>query len=914
MKKIIFPFLFILLSALSAVAQIVVVTPEFPTENSAVTIIFDAAQGTAGLKGFSGEVYAHTGVVTNKSATDANWMYAPAWGTNAEKYKLQSLGNDKWQLNITPDIRTYYGVPEGETIEKMAFVFRSADTFKEGKDTGGKDIFVVVYQEGLTLRIDLPAEGTAISIGEVANLKATASQAATLKLFVDEQQVATTTNATEITSTYTFAQAGTYTITAEATADGKTVTATRQVNVLGTTVEAPMPAGVRPGINYQSDTEVTLVLQAPGKKSVYAVGDFNDWQALSDYQLKKDGDCFWITLTALTPGEEYAFQYLVDGNIYIADPYTEKILDPQNDAAIPTSVYPNLKAYPTGKAIGIVSVLQTAQQPYNWQVTDFAAVHKDQLVIYEMLIRDFTTAHSYKAAIDKLDYLQGMGINAIELMPVNEFEANSSWGYNPSFYFAPDKYYGTKNDLKAFIDACHARGMAVILDLVLNHSYGQSPFYLLYKDAAGNPSADNPWYNVQSNIANTGLSWGYDFNHESEYTQALVDSVASFWMGQYNVDGFRYDFTKGFSNTPYTNPSDWASSYDPARIAILKRMASEVWKRNPAAYVIFEHLTAAQEEKELGEEGIMLWRNMNSAYCQTAMGFQADSDFSGVYAGTSMPAGSLIAYMESHDEERTAFKAKTYGDGNLQTYLSQRVNLAKTNAAFFFTVPGPKMIWQFGELAYDYSIDYNGRTGEKPVMWSYYDNSYRKDLYDTYSKLITLRAEHPELFASDANFSWKVGTTNWNAGRFITSTASNKGMVVVGNFTSTAGSYTVTFPNTGVWYNYMTGTSITVETLNQTISVPARSFLLYLNFDPATGIEGDIPQAEGALLYYNRSTERLEIAGDETATIEIYSINGVLLQHVENVSSVGLFALPSGHYLARGHFPDGRVQVCKFVL
>ena len=166
-----------------------------------------------------------------------------------------------------------------------------------------------------------------------------------------------------------------------------------------------------------------------------------------------------------------------------------------------------------------------------------------------MHIRDFTSEHSFNAAKDKLPYLKQLGINAIELMPVNEFEGNSSWGYNPSFYFAVDKYYGTKNDMRAFVDECHRQGIAVIIDLVLNHSFGQSPFYLLYREADGTPSADNPWYNQKSNIPNAALQWGYDFNHQSTYTRALVDSVAGFWMKEYKVDGFRYDFTKGFSNT-----------------------------------------------------------------------------------------------------------------------------------------------------------------------------------------------------------------------------------------------------------------------------------------------------------------------------------------------------------------------------
>ena len=83
-------------------------------------------------------------------------------------------------------------------------------------------------------------------------------------------------------------------------------------------------------------------------------------------------------------------------------------------------------------------------------------------------------------------------------MPINEFQGNNSWGYNPSFLFAVDKYYGSKNELKSLIDSCHARNIAVIMDLVINHSYGNSPFYRLYND--GKPLEENPWFNRDHNL------------------------------------------------------------------------------------------------------------------------------------------------------------------------------------------------------------------------------------------------------------------------------------------------------------------------------------------------------------------------------------------------------------------------------
>jgi len=108
----------------------------------------------------------------------------------------------------------------------------------------------------------------------------------------------------------------------------------------------------------------------------------------------------------------------------------------------------------------------------------------------------FTVERSLEAAITKLDYLKTLGITAIELMPIQEFDGNNSWGYNPNLYFAPDKAYGTPDMYKKFIDECHKRGMAVLLDVVFNQSNGLHPFALLFWDSANNrPAANNPWMN-----------------------------------------------------------------------------------------------------------------------------------------------------------------------------------------------------------------------------------------------------------------------------------------------------------------------------------------------------------------------------------------------------------------------------------
>ena len=129
-------------------------------------------------------------------------IFAPTWGDNSAKYKLTSLGNDKWQLKITPNIREYYGVKDGETVTQLAFVFRSADKSKEGKDTGGKDIFVDVHTAGLTVRFDQPAEKENMITNTALTIQASASVASALKLYVDATEIAMEANATTISKSH----------------------------------------------------------------------------------------------------------------------------------------------------------------------------------------------------------------------------------------------------------------------------------------------------------------------------------------------------------------------------------------------------------------------------------------------------------------------------------------------------------------------------------------------------------------------------------------------------------------------------------------------------------------------------------------------------------------------------------------
>lgn len=822
-----FLFFFGILSATLAFSQVTIDPTCFGDEDE-ITIVYDATQGSSGLVGAS-KVYMHAGVITD-SPTGSSWKHVVGdWGQDngiGEMTKVSGESN-KWEITLTP--RTYFDVPASETIYRLGMVFRNEDGSKEGKTDANGDIFVTLseYASSLQVTSALPA---LVDNGETITIEAFTCSNADFTLFVDNVEETQVLGSTTFSYNYQVVQSAGSVISfrLEADIDGDLATKEFSVSVRTPTVSESRPAGIIDGINYGADpSKVTLSLLAPLKSSVYVIGDFNDWAADPNYQMKKDGEHFWVEISGLTPGQEYVFQYLVDETIRVADPFTDKVSDPWDDKYIDNATYPNLIQYPDGKTTNRASVLQTNQQAYAWTNTSFTPVAKEDLVIYELLVRDFDERHSYKAVLERLDYIESLGVNAIEFMPTNEFEGNSSWGYNPSFYFAPDKYYGPKNDFKALIDECHNRGIAVIIDLVLNHSYGSSPMVRMYWNSSQNrPSADNPWYNEQSNFENPDAQWGYDFNHESQYTKDFVDSVNTYWMEEYKVDGFRFDFTKGFSNNFKSNTSDsWGSLYDANRIANLKRMADAIWSENPDAYVIFEHLSDNNEETVLANYGIMLWGNMNYDYNEMSMGYASGKSIKwGYYTTRGWSNNSLVSYMESHDEERQMYKNITWGNSSGDhdaKVLSTALQRSRAATSFFLTVPGPKMIWMFGEYGYDISIDENGRVGEKPVKWEYLDNQNRLRLFDTYKELIKLRKTYGVF--TNGSFSWQPDGNS----KSIHIANADTSVVILGNFDVEPMDMDPEFQHTGSWYDFFSGKEIEVSDVNASIALGPGEFRIY---------------------------------------------------------------------------------------
>ncbi len=818
---------FILFLTQISLAQIVTTDPLFPTANDVVTITYDATQGTGQLAGVT-PVYIHTGVITDVSAP-GEWRYVVGnWGVADPTLEMTDIGNNLHQLTF--HIRDYYDVPESEEILEMAFVFRNADGSLEGKTEDGMDIFVPVYPDNtFSVSFTNPIETEFfVSPNEMILVSAVASASANFLLYIDNILIYQAAG-TELNYNLQAGLSGTHEVRVVAEADGVTAEDVFRYTVNPNVNIEEVPAGSDLGLNELNDNTLRLVLYAPDKEFVYIIGDFNDWEIDTDFFMNRspDGATWWLDIEGLTPQTEYAFQYFVDGKIRIADPFSEKILDPFHDGEI-GATYPDLKPYPTGKTVNAVTAFTLGEGEYDWQVDDFEKPAKTDLVIYELLMRDFLINHDYNTLIDTLNYLENLGVNAIELMPVSEFEGNQSWGYNPSFHMALDKYYGNEESFKRLVDEAHARGIAVILDVVFNHAFSQSPLCQLYWDAANfRPSPDNPYLNV---TARHPFNVGYDFDHESAATQAWVDRVMQHWIREFRVDGFRFDLSKGITQTFNTDVYVW-SSYDASRIALLKRMADVCWAEDEDFYVILEHFAANSEEKELSDYGCMSWGNENHEYNEATMGYSSNLNYiSYQYRGWDDP--HLIGYMESHDEERLMYKNLQFGNSNgdydvqeLPTALA-RQELA---AAFFFTIPGPKMLWQFGELGYDYSINYcvngtvnpNCRLDPKPIRWDYFEMTNRQRLHDVYKALINLKKNYATFETTD--YQLNVNTSH----KRIYLNHSEMNAVVLGNFDMEAGDLNVFFQDMGTWYEYFSGDSLMVDDLTEIVPLEAGEYRLY---------------------------------------------------------------------------------------
>jgi 1,4-alpha-glucan branching enzyme len=939
MKKIYFS-LAILFASLSVSAQnLLSWTPDFPIDNGGISFTVDCSKGNRGLFNFeagnSNNVYVHVGLITSLSASPTDWKYTKfTWGSSDANAHAIPLGNNKYQYSIN-NIRSFFGVPASEIIKKITVIFRSANGNLKQVNSDNSDMYIPVYTSGeFAVRLKLPVfepryipwlEPLNVTAGSNLAITGVSSTNATLTLKLNGNIVATVSGTNSISANPVLPAQCNQTVFLEGNDGSGIKKDSFSFFIPPTTVIAPLPPGTKDGINYAANnTDVTLVLFAPNKTNVVVVGDFSNWAVNCSYQMNRtpDNQRYFITITGLTPGTVYRYQYLVDGVIKIADPYTELILDPANDQYISTSTFPNMPAYPTGNTTGIVSTFQTNAPAYIWTANNYTMPDKKSLVIYELLLRDFLASNNWQTLTDTLNYLKNLGINAIEVMPFNEFDGNINWGYSPSFLFAPDKYYGTKNALKKFIDEAHKKGIAVIMDAVLNHATGNSPLAQLYFDAANNrPAANSPFFNP---IPTHPYNVYFDFNHESEATKYVTSRFIRHWLTEYKIDGFRWDLSKGFTQKVCSDIPCW-NAYDASRVATWQRYYDSAQSINSNAYYILEHLANDDEEAALSNRGMLLWGIMTEQFNQNTMGYSSNSDLSRAYyknrAGWTQPL--LVTYAESHDEERIMYKNLAFGNSANPAHdvKNLAVALKRTEAmeAVLLLIPGPKMIWQFGELGYDHSkfecsngtipTPYGNeqcKLDPKNILWNYFQLEERKRIYKVIAAVNKLRNLKP------ATFTEGLVNSVLDAGlvKQYSVTHNDLSVVVVANFNVTAETVNVNFPSAGIWNNYIEGGKLELTSTIKSMQLGPGEYKIFINQDIKSGLETattppavTVPLKDGiGLLVYpnplpSSGNIRYVVPGNGRVTIKLFNYAGQQLQTVLDTNK------SAGEYT----FPDYRV-------
>ncbi len=772
-----------------------------------------------------------------------NGLGAQAWKNSNDALKMTKVGSMLYRFTFGPTLIDWYATDTATAYNQgLAFLVKPKDGGGYGDpDRKSEDIVIPIPRPGLNISmVSHPSPFYFAGQNDVINLQGQSSINANLSISVNGTSVATANGVKNISHILNMSsyQPGLVEVVLSATAGVNTTSDTIQFLIRGNTPVQAIPAGRQEGIAYPSNSSVYLQLRAPGKNFIYVIGDFNNWTPNPTHEMKKspDGQFFWIELTGLTPGQAYRFQYFIDdAGLRIADPFSELILDPRDDQYIPAATYPNLLPYPHGKTTEVVGVLEPGKTPYAWDNSiNYTRPDEKNLIIYELLIRDWDVRRSFQSVIDRLDYLEKLGINAIQLMPINEFEGNNSWGYNPMFMCAVDKYYGTREKFKELVEECHRRGIAVILDIVLNHQFGQSPLARLYNEGGyGNPTSDNPWFNV---TAKHDFNVGYDFNHESQATKYFSKEVIKYWLEEYRIDGYRFDLSKGFTqNNTLGNVGAWGA-YDQNRINILQDYANAGWSVAPGAYMILEHFANNDEETELSNRGFMLWGNLNHEFNEASMSFTSNLNW-GMASSRGWQNNRLVTYAESHDEERIMYKNLQFGrqvTGYNIRSLNTALERAELMPVFLMPMPGPKMIWAHGELGYDISIDDPCRICEKAVLWNYLNVPERREVFRIYQLMHKLKTERSHIFDNDPTFRGLNAML-----KFYKFENNGDHLLIYGNFDVNSTNVQPFFPVGGWWYDLTTGDSLNVVDVNMTIAYNAGEYHVYSN--RRWFVQADIP-------------------------------------------------------------------------
>lgn len=432
---------------------------------------------------------------------------------------------------------------------------------------------------------------------------------------------------------------------------------------------------------------VTFRVWAPHAHQVYVVGSFNNWNETSHAMEPEDGGKWALHVDEARVGDEY--RYLIengDQKLSRIDPYTREVTNSVGN--------------------GVISSLA-----FDWHDDSFELYPINELVIYELHIGTFGQPPeegkpaSFEEAISDLDYLEQLGVNCIEVMPVAEFAGDISWGYNPAHIFAVEAAYGGPAKFKQFIREAHKRGIAVILDVVYNH-FGPSDIDMWQFDGWSENGMGGIYF---YNDWRAETPWGNSRpDYGREEVRQMIHDNAMMWLDEFRLDGLRYDMTlfirnvKGNGDVGCDLPDGWS---------LLQWINSSIREKYPNKIAIAEDLQDSDYLTRPAEEGGA------GFHCQWDARFvhpireavtlsedehrNMDAVRAAIEANHNSDPFQRVVYSESHDEVangKARIPTEVMADDPNHYFAQKKSTLA---AGIVFTSPGVPMIFQGQEFLED---------------------------------------------------------------------------------------------------------------------------------------------------------------------------------------------------------------------
>ena len=415
-------------------------------------------------------------------------------------------------------------------------------------------------------------------------------------------------------------------------------------------------------------------------------------------------------------------------------------------------------ADPFGRAAGLGTLsaftIENNPQPFQWTDGGFNVPEIDDLVVYELNVREFN--HDFEGVIDQLDYLHALGVNVLELMPITNVKEDVEWGYTPLGYFAPDDRLGGAIGIKRLVDACHQRGIAVVLDSVYAHAHPEFAYSLVY-DTSGEA---NPMMGVFSGEFFGGRP-GTDYT--KEFTRDYFFQLNQYWLREYHVDGFRYDYVPGLYDGPvgqgYANlvfrtyeDSKALPRFDGGN-GRSKIIQCAEHLPDPAGIMSQTYSNCAWQNGLLDRVRDMArWNYVSEDFAHRLdpefLGFP--NQFQNPATGESFPVAPF-QYLESHDHPRFI---NEFGQPQLRDLLGEfygnreRFYKIQPYIIALYAAKGIPMLWNGQEFGENWGVPNWGigrNLFERPLHWEYFYDAAGKALVRLHRILGTLRRTHRAL-------------------------------------------------------------------------------------------------------------------------------------------------------------------------